>query len=209
MPTSELLCFADCGLVLLASPLRSDVDVDVESGLGGRLLTLALFGGTGNAPTLVGLRRVLPGVGSEDAGDGEPVDGDCPEAVFSVGTAGVECVLVGRGVGRPDVVTARVSGLPTGVAIEDAEDVGRESAKSSGMAGNGLRSGPDGGAEGGAEGGGLRSTGRCGMAELIVAVAVIDMTPVKPCRCTSPSRRTRDPSASSARPRAWEGSSLL
>lgn len=155
----------------------------MESGLGGRLLTREFLGGAGKAPALVVLRSVLPGVGRDDTGEGEPVGGVILAVVLRVGIAGVECVFVGRGVGRPEVVTDRVSGLPAGVAIDDAEDAGRLSA-SSGMAGNGFLvlamgragRGPEGGAEGGAEGGGLRSSGRWGMALLMVAVAVMDMT---------------------------------
>lgn len=183
MPTSELLCLAGCGLLLFDRPLRSDVEVDVDRGLGGKLLTLEFFGGAGKAPILVVFRSVFPGVGRADTGEGEPVGGVIVDVELNVGIAGVECVLTGRGVGRPEVVTARVSGLPIGVAMDDAEEGGRLSA-SSGIAGSGFLvlatgkagRGPDGGAEGGAEGGGLRSSGRCGIALLMVAVAVIDMT---------------------------------
>ena len=68
------------------------MDVDAESGLGGRLLTLKLeFGGAGKEPMLVVLRTVLPGVGSADVGvevDVEFVlDAD---VVLRVGTAGVD-----------------------------------------------------------------------------------------------------------------------
>ncbi len=136
----------------------SDVEVEVESGLGGRLLFRAILGGAGKAPMLVVFRTVLPGVGrAEIGGDIAPEPGIrlTPE-VLSVGTAGVDCVLVGRGVGRPEDVTARVSGLPAGVAIDEAEDAGRDSG-SSGMSGSGFLvfvmgragNGPDGGAEGG------------------------------------------------------------
>lgn len=42
----------------------SESEVDVESGLGGRLETRELlFGGRGKAPMLVVLRNVLPGAG--------------------------------------------------------------------------------------------------------------------------------------------------
>ncbi len=113
MPISEaLLCFSDWRLLLFGRPLISEVDVDVDKGLGGRLLTLVILGGTGNAPTLVVFLNVFPGVGRADEDDEVllvfAVD---VEAVFSVGTAGVECVLPGLGVGNPDAVTERVIGL--------------------------------------------------------------------------------------------------
>lgn len=74
------------------------------------------FGGNGNAPILVVLRKVLPGVGiAEDGGEGEaPVPSPLVgvvSAVFSVGTAGVERVFR---VGRPEVVTDRIDGLGMG-----------------------------------------------------------------------------------------------
>lgn len=86
--------------------------------------------------------------------------------------------MTGLGVGRPEDVTARVKGLDD--AIEDAADVGLESASgSSGISGSGFLvftigsagSGP----EGGAEGGGFRCNGLCGRAEVIVAVIVADI----------------------------------
>jgi hypothetical protein len=71
--------------------LTSDVEVDVDNGLGGRLLTLAIFGGGGKAPILVVFRMVFPGVGSADeGGDVVPELGVEVEVVFKVGTAGVE-----------------------------------------------------------------------------------------------------------------------
>lgn len=94
-----------------ANPLMSEVDVDADSGLGGKLLTRGLaLGGGGNAPMLVVLRTVLPGVGrAEDNGDVAVVEALFGAVVvLSVGTAGVELVLTGLGVGRPDAVTDRV-----------------------------------------------------------------------------------------------------
>lgn len=68
----------------------SDVDVDVERGLGGRLLTRGFgLGGAGNAPMLVVLRTDLPGVGIADEG-GEVEVALCTLVVLSVGTAGVD-----------------------------------------------------------------------------------------------------------------------
>jgi hypothetical protein len=148
----------------LAFWLISDVDVDAESGLGGRLLTLETFGGAGKAPILVVFRRVLPGVGNAEVGVDVPEVAVGSPVVFKVGTAGVECTFVGRGVGRPEVVTDLVGSLLTD-DMDDAEDAGRESASgSSGISGSGFlvfaigRAGN--GPEGGAEGGGFRDIPR-------------------------------------------------
>ena len=55
-------------------PLMSESEVEVDRGLGGRLDTLeAPFGGSGNAPILVVLRTVFPGVGMPDEGVGDGV----------------------------------------------------------------------------------------------------------------------------------------
>ena len=55
------------------APCISDMDVEAESGLGGRLerlVTLGVpFGGNGKAPMLGDFRTVLPGVGILEAGD--------------------------------------------------------------------------------------------------------------------------------------------
>ena len=67
----------------------SDVDVDADNGLGGRLFTRAILGGAGKAPILVVLRRVFPGVGIADDGGEVEFDVD-PPVVLRVGTAGVE-----------------------------------------------------------------------------------------------------------------------
>lgn len=89
---SELRCLAESRFAFCASPLTSDVDVDADSGLGGRLLTLGLaFGGAGNEPTLVVFRILFPGVGSADVG--VDVDVAIPYAMdglLRVGTAGVD-----------------------------------------------------------------------------------------------------------------------
>jgi hypothetical protein len=55
------------------APLASDVEVEVERGLGGRLLPrTAPLGGSGKAPMLVVFRIVFPGVGiPDDSGEGE------------------------------------------------------------------------------------------------------------------------------------------
>jgi hypothetical protein len=155
--------------------LISEVDVDADSGLGGRLLTLVLtFGGAGNDPMLVVFRIVLPGVGSADPGGEVAVDVVFVfdiDVVLSVGMAGVEFVFTGLGVGKLEVVTDRDSGLFDGAAIEEAAEVGLESG-ASGISDRGflvLATGSAGkGALGGAVGGGLIFEGRC----IIVAVAV-------------------------------------
>ena len=167
----------------------SDVDADVDKGLGGRLLTRGLvFGGFGNAPMLVVLRTVLPGVGIADDGGEVAVEFDVDIlAVLRVGTAGVDCVCTGFGVGRPDVVTDRVRGLLIGVAIEEDAEPGRDV---SGMSGNGFlvfaigKAGK--GPVGGADGGGAL-VGRCGMADVMVAVTDMDkVRSQRLSRCTIP-----------------------
>ena len=189
-PISELLCFVESRFDLAATnPLTSDVEVDAESGLGGKLFTRGLvFGGAGKAPILVVFRRVFPGVGRADAADVEialPIEG-----LFSVGTAGVDWVFEGFGVGKPEVITDLESGLLAGVAIEDDAETGLESGVS-GISDNGFRVFPIGsagrGPDGGAEGGGGLCEGRCGIADVIVAVAVKDIalfpgTLVRCCR---------------------------
>ena len=170
---------ADSRFVFCANPLISEVDVDADSGLGGKLFTLGLaFGGAGSDPTLVVFRTVLPGVGSADPGGEGPVDGAFIydiDVVLSVGMAGVECVFTGLGVGKLEVVTDRDCGLFDGAAIDEAAEVGLESG-ASGISGRGflvLATGSAGrGALGGAVGGGLTFEGRCGIADVIVAVAV-------------------------------------
>ena len=180
-----------------------------------------MFGGAGKDPTLVVFRTVLPGVGNEDprGGVAAPVvlvlDID---VVLSVGIAGVEWVFTGLGVGRLEVVTDRDNGLFEGAAIEDAAEVGRES-DASGMSGRGflvLATGRAGrGALGGAVGGGLIFEGRCGIADVMVAVAVRDIACYAQggvCNCTSPSvaasvRRRR--SRAAAGRWWWCGTALL
>lgn len=117
MPPSEVRIFAESRRLLeLAAAWTSEREVVVERGLGGRSEIRGLpAGGKGKAPKLVVLRSVLPSVGMADeggVGEGEVPSPVCLEksAVLSVGTAGVECVLDGFGVGRPETVTARVGG---------------------------------------------------------------------------------------------------
>ena len=122
------------------------------------------FGGAGNAPILVVLRTVFPGAGSAgDSGVGEVEVVLDTNAVLRVGTAGVDWVFTGLGVGKPEVVTDRESGLLAGAAIEDDAEVGRESAES-GTSGNGFLVFPIGsagkGPDGGADGGGALCEGR-------------------------------------------------
>ena len=67
-PLSELRCFAERRrLSCTCRPWISEREVEVDSGLGGKLETLALFfDGSGKAPILVVLRTVFPGVGILD-----------------------------------------------------------------------------------------------------------------------------------------------
>lgn len=125
----------------------------VESGLGGKLVRGAPFGGRGNCPILVVFRRLFPGVGSPE-GAGEASD------VLRVGTKGVDCACIGLGSVYPCEVTDRAGNFEVGVGREDGpvEDVGLESG-ASGISGRALRvfgkagRGPDGGAAaGGLEG---------------------------------------------------------
>lgn len=132
---------------------------------------------------LLGFLIALPGVGSADNGE---VDAELSFAicgVVRVGTVGVDRLFAGFGVGRPEVVTARVRGLmPAFVLIEaDTEplELGRD-CDSSGVSGSGFlvfargRAGK--GPEGGGEiGGGGREDGLCGIAEVIVAVVDVDI----------------------------------
>lgn len=178
--------------------MTSEVDVDVDNGLGGRLVTLvAEFGGGGNAPMLVVLRTAFAGVGIVDDNGDVDVVGALFGAVvvLSVGTAGVECVFTGLGVGKPEVVTDRDNGLPEGAAIEDAAELGRDrDSGSSGISGKGFlvfAIGSAGkGAVGGAVGGGLIFEGLCGIAEVIVVVIATDIARYARCDvsdCTLPS----------------------
>ena len=159
------------------------MDADSASGLGGRLLTRAVnLGGGGKLAMLVVLRTVFPGVGRAEVGDASGVATPLEATeVLRVGTAGVDCVFAGRGVGNPEVVTARVRGfMPDGITGTDPEPVelGLDS-DASGVSGNGFLvfasgnagRGPDGGGD---VGGGGREVGLCGMAE-VVMVAVIDV----------------------------------
>lgn len=87
-------------------PFCSFEDVDADSGLGGRLVTLAApLGGRGKEPMLLVFLTVF--------GMPEPIGGEGEGAgraslVDRVGTADVELALAGLfGVGRPEIVTAR------------------------------------------------------------------------------------------------------
>ena len=175
---SELRCLAAVALLLLCvrSPLTSVVEVD--RGLGGRLLTRVLpLGGGGKLPMLLVLRTVLPGVGIAEDGDAAELWVEAEVlSVLSVGTAGVDCVLAVLGVGRPVVVTARARGLIPDIEPDEGGRVSETSGASTkdfrvfatGRAGRG----PDGGGE---IGGGALVDGRCGMAEVMVAVVVVDI----------------------------------
>ncbi len=77
-------------LLCMSKPLTSVVEVD--RGLGGRLLTRVVpFGGGGKLPMLLVLRTFFPGVGSADDGEIDVfvLDVDALN-VLSVGTAGVD-----------------------------------------------------------------------------------------------------------------------
>lgn len=166
-------------------PLTSVVEAEADSGLGGRLFT-RVFGGCGNAPILVVLRKVLPGVGRPLGGEFEVAE-FAPEfpgtlakaAVFSVGTAGVVFALMSLGVGRPDVVTDRLGVVAPGVGMLDAAEPGRDT--SSGISGKGLRIFEIGSAGNGPVGGGCggREDVLCGSAEAIVVVTDIDIEPMR------------------------------
>lgn len=177
MPLSELRCFAAESRRWACEPLMSEREVEVDSGLGGRLETLELpLGGSGNAPILLVLRTDLPGGGSPEdvVDDGGEVPLPLPEVgcvVLSVGTAGVERALVGFGVGSPEVVTDLCF---AGVGSPAPEEPGLDSSGISGSAflvfemgsaGNG----PDGGASGDVE-------GRRTPVEVMVAVTDADIT---------------------------------
>lgn len=177
-PPSEFRCLAVDSRLALCARFTSDVEVEAESGLGGKLLTLAVDGGAGNCPMLEDFLSVFAGVGRVDD-DGEVNDVVEFEAgavvVLNVGTDGVEFVFTGFGVGNPDVVTDLVCGLLASVAIDEAADPGRDSG-ASGMSGKGFlvfAIGSAGkGAVGGAVGGGLILDGRWGMADVMVVVRV-------------------------------------
>jgi len=136
----------------------SESEVDADSGLGGRLFTRGVpFGGSGNASMLVVLRMVR-GVGRPD--DGGDVDGvGEASVVLSVGTAGVERDFMGVAVGRPELVTDRLSGLDAGVVIAALAEP-RLGSEISGMSGSAFPvlatgsagSGPEGGASGEVDG---------------------------------------------------------
>ena len=61
---------------------------------------------------LAGFFRDLPGVGNADVGGGPGVESaDVARTPLSVGRAGIDCILEDLGVGKPELVTARVRGL--------------------------------------------------------------------------------------------------
>ncbi len=146
----------------------SDKEVEVESGLGGKLGLP--FGGSGKPPILVVLRKVVLGAGrpEDNVADG----GDSAEVatiVLRVGTAGEERDLLAFGVGRPDVVTDLV-GIFGVVVVEDESPTAGLSGRAflvlyTGSAGRG----PFGGASGEVEG------RRVVVVEVMVAVADTDM----------------------------------
>jgi len=147
----------------------SDREVEVDSGLGGRLGLP--FGGSGKPPILVVLRKVLLGVGRPEdniADGGESAE--VATIVLRVGTAGEDRDLLAFGVGRPDVVTDLVGTFGAGV-----EDDGSPTA---GLSGKGFLvlytgsagRGPFGGASGEVEGRRVVV-----VVEAMVAVADTDM----------------------------------
>ena len=99
--------------------------------------------------------------------------------MLNVGTAGVDWVFVGLGVGRPEFVTLLVGVFAIDAGTLEDEEPGLGSSGVSGRSGNAFLvlpigsagSGPVGGA---VSGGGGRCEGRCGIAEVIVTVADID-----------------------------------
>ena len=145
---------------------------------------------------LVVFRIAFAGVGIvDDSGDVDVVDALFGTVVvLSVGTAGVDCVFTGLGVGKPEVVTARDNGLPKGAAIDDAAEPGRDrDSGSSGISGKGFLvfaiGSAGNGAVGGAVGGGLTFEGLCGIAEVMVVVMATDIALYAPwdvCKCTLP-----------------------
>lgn len=172
---SELRCFAESRrLSLLRVPLMSDRDVEVDSGLGGRLDTLVLpFGGSGKAPILVVFRTVLPGVGMPELGVAEAGDAEdvrtSVSTVLKVGTAGVDLLFV-FGVGSPQAVTARRAGVG-GIAEVGGSP---EGSLGSGIPGTGFRVLSTGRAGRGAEGGASGGVEGC-RRPLEVMIAVMDM----------------------------------
>jgi hypothetical protein len=172
----------------LLRPLRSEVDSDVESGLGGRLDTRVTFGGRGKEPMLAVFRRVgsevvsgevMGEVGDTDGNAGTPV-------VPRVGNAGVERLLL-LGVGSPERVTERRGVLCAGVGNPEPEDRGRSSDDMSVMSEScdlvlcigSAGSGPNGGASDGREG---------RWSEVMVVVIIPCVTLLPRLYCTRPRR---------------------
>lgn len=182
---SALRCFKESRrLAGLAAACTSEEEVAVESGLGGRLDTLGPpFGGRGNAPMLVVLRNVFPGVGMPEDGvvddTGEVAFINATSAVFSVGTAGVDRDF---GVGRPDEVTDRVI-LAGGRPSCDVKV-----SLSSGMSGSGFLvlgigsagSGPEGGDSGDVEGCRMPVAGMVVVADSDMFVCVLHSSGLPP-----------------------------
>ena len=133
---------------------------------------------------LAGFFRDLPGVGNADNGGGPVAESvDDARTPFNVGKAGIDCILEDLGVGKPELVTARVRGLliADGVAGgADSVEVGLDLAPF-GIAGRGFLffdtgsagNGPSGG---GKLGGGGREEGRTGIVEVMVAVTELDIS---------------------------------
>lgn len=142
--------------------------VDADRGLGGRLVTRdPPLGGTGNVPMLVVFRIVFGRVVF--------IEGTSGGWLLRVGTAGVELVLNGRGVGRPEGVTERLGiALFLGVVVGSCEgvDLRRDSPPMSlGLSGDKRRVFVTGSAGRGPFGGGGRAVR--GSVEVEVMVEVI------------------------------------
>jgi len=159
------------------------VVVGVARGLGGRLLKWVLsFGGNGKFAMLAGFFKDLPGVGNADVGGGPGAESvDVARTPLSVGRAGIDCILEDLGVGKLELVTARVRGLiAEGVAGgADSLEVGLDLAPL-GIAGKGflffeIGSAGKGPSGGGRLGGGGRDEGRTGIVEVMVAVTELDI----------------------------------
>lgn len=202
IPLSELRCLAGSRrLPCVMAPLMSESEVEVDSGLGGRLDTRGLLdlGGSGKAPMLVVLRKVLAGVGKAE--EGVPYSGDAEEdgvmladvsVVLRVGTAGVERIFAGFGVGRPEGVTDRETAARGGGGMAEPDEPGRASGDASDTSCSGFRVFATGSAGRGPEGG---AWGEVGGRRRPVDVMVADMErggSLFRC-CGAPSARRRPP----------------
>ncbi len=149
-------------------PLISEREVEVESGLGGRLGLP--FGGSGKPPILVVLRRVLLGVGRpEDSVADGGESAEVATIVLRVGTAGDERDLLALGAGRPDVVTDLVRTFGVGVADDESPTAGLSGKGFLVLYTGSAGKGPFGGASGEVDG------RRAVVVEVMVAVADTDM----------------------------------